>query len=96
MKGVYERIEQDVMSKDDTPMYKLERMVVHPDVQNQGIGAHALSLALDEADEAGLPVILGTQEERNVQFYKRMGFDSVGEYDIGGIKHWEMVRQPRE
>ena len=93
-KDVYERIEQEVMSKYDKPMYKLERLVVHPDAQNQGIGTHALKLALDEADEAGLPVILGTQEERNVQFYKRLGFDVAKECDIEGIKHWEMVRQP--
>lgn len=93
IKGVYEGIEHDEMNKHDKPMYKLERMVVRPHIQNQGIGTHALKLALAEADAAGLPVILGTQEERNVHFYKRMGFGVAGEYDIEGIKHWKMVRQ---
>lgn len=94
IKDAYERIEHQVMNNHDKPMYKLERMVVHSRIQNQGIGTHALKLALAEADAAGLPVILGTQEERNVHFYKRMGFCVVGEYDIEGIKHWKMVRQP--
>ena len=46
---------------------------------------------------AGLPVLLNTQEERNVQFYERLGFDVVQKQDMGGLygcTNWSMVRQP--
>ncbi|CAL1140006.1 unnamed protein product [Cladocopium goreaui] len=58
--------------------YRLERMVVEPSVQGKGIGTRALQLALAESDAAGHPVLLKTNEERNVTFYQRLGFEAAG------------------
>eukprot|EP00435_Cladocopium_sp_Y103_P007196 s1042_g2.t1 len=58
--------------------YKLERMVVEPSAQGKGIGTRALQLALTESDASGHPVLLTTNEERNVTFYQRLGFEAAG------------------
>lgn len=96
-KNEFDRMEQEILAENEyVPMIKLERMVVCPDVQGKGIGSHALKQALDEADEAGLPVLLNTQEERNVQFYGRLGFEVVRKQDMTGYTNWSMLRQPVE
>ena len=51
----------------------VQRMVVTPTKQGQGIGTKCLNKALVEvADKQQLPVILGTHEARNVTFYSRL------------------------
>ena len=50
-----------------------------PSRQGQGIGTRALTAALKETDELGVPVFLCTQEERNVTFYRRLGFRPMRE-----------------
>lgn len=50
----------------------LQRMVVVKSKQGQGIGSKHLGNALKEADELQLPVVLSTEEERNVVFYGRL------------------------
>jgi hypothetical protein len=49
------------------------RMVVHPSCQGKGTGLRCLGNALkEEADKHELPVILSTQDERNVRFYSKL------------------------
>eukprot|EP01038_Epipyxis_sp_PR26KG_P008371 gene8371-11326_t len=69
----YEKIEKDLM-KGRGNYLTLQRMVVHPSFQGRGIGSKYLSLGLKKADNLGLPVILSTQEQRNVEFYRKLGF----------------------
>ena len=96
IKDEYERIEHAVMDKHGiTSLYKLERMVVHPSYQGKGVGSKALQQALDEADTKGLPVLLGTQEERNLRFYNKLGFEVVDTANLCGCTHWSMLRQPQ-
>jgi len=97
IKGEYERIEEEisVCHMKEQPIYKLERMVVRPDMQGRGIGTRALQQALCEADETALPVMLGTQEERNVRFYKRLGFEVLRTDVIANHTSWTMIRQPK-
>ena len=79
--------------------FRLERMVVSPAVQGRGIGTRALRFALSEADAAGKPVVLSTNEQRNVAFYSRLGFEVVGsttrEIDGDCYSVWTMARPPR-
>ncbi len=78
--------------------FRLERMVVTPSMQGRGIGSRALKAALGEADAAGLPVVLTTNEERNVTFYSRLGFEvtrsATREIDGESYRVWTMARQP--
>lgn len=52
--------------------FSLQRMVVAKSKQGQGIGSKHLSNALKEADQLQLPVVLSTQDDRNVIFYGRL------------------------
>lgn len=82
--------------------FELQRMVVDPNYQGKGIGTQCLSEALKKADVLNLPVILGTQEDINVKFYKKLGFEIYlqekfsptgsenEEYD-----NWILIRQPK-
>ena len=78
--------------------FRLERMVVSPLMQGRGIGSRALQIALAEADAAGKPVVLSTNEERNVAFYSRLGFEVARSTtrDIDGESYpvWIMSRLP--
>ncbi|KAL9183106.1 hypothetical protein ACHAXT_004893 [Thalassiosira profunda] len=92
-KDKYESHEHEVLTEHGiSRVYKLERMAVRPDMQGKGVGSAALRQALCEADEAGLPVLLTTQEERNVRFYSRLGFKVAKESFFGGCNNWSMLR----
>lgn len=52
---------------------ELQRMVISPKYQGKGLGSKLLGEALKEvADKQGLPVVLGTQLDKNVTFYSRL------------------------
>ena len=75
----FEEKEEEVLGDRAGTMIRVERMTVLPSYQGKGVGSHALRAALRESDELGIPCILGTQEERNVTFYSRLGFEVVDE-----------------
>ena len=52
--------------------YSLQRMVVSPSKQGTGLGSRHLGRQLKEMDRLKMPVILSTQELRNVVFYTRL------------------------
>jgi GNAT superfamily N-acetyltransferase len=76
----------------------LQRMVVHPDYQGNGIGTTALNAVLKDLD-IGQDVYLDTQEERNVVFYQRLGWHVEHERDYFpedpnfGFHSWSLVRK---
>lgn len=78
--------------------FRLERMVVLPSMQGRGIGSRALQIAFAEADAAGRPVVLSTNEERNVAFYSRFGFEVTSSttraIDGESYRVWTMARLP--
>lgn len=52
--------------------YCLQRMVVEKTLQGKGIGSKYLGNALKKADEEQVPVVLGTEDPKNVIFYGRL------------------------
>lgn len=76
----------------------LERMVTHPAFQSKGIGTRALSTTLAECDQRGWKVLLSTNEERNVRFYRKLGFEMIHHEvaDVAGerLEAWFMLRKP--
>ena len=94
IKEKYECIEDIVLKKNKyKPIYRLERMVVHPKHQGKGIGSIALKKhALKDADDKDLQVMLSTQELRNVRFYERLGFKVVHTSILAGHTNWVMTR----
>ncbi len=75
----------------------LQRMVVRPDCQGRGIGSKALQAILQESHN-GKNIHLETQEERNVLFYQRLGWQISQEQDYCQedtsfqFHSWHMVR----
>jgi GNAT superfamily N-acetyltransferase len=66
----FDEVSKRVM--DGRQFMVLQRMAVEPTLQGQGIGSRLLQQATDHADKLQLPIILSTQEQRNVAFYSRL------------------------
>ena len=69
---------------------------VEPSEQGKGIGGALMEPVLRQAGAEGLPCYLETQNERNLPFYERHGFEVVsdGEVPKHGLRVWAMVRDP--
>lgn len=91
-------VKGQISSSDSTPIVLLQRMVVHPDYQGKGIGTLALKTILQQSG-GQQNIYLDTQEERNVVFYQRLGWQVEHEKDyfpedpIYRFHSWSMVRK---
>jgi ribosomal protein S18 acetylase RimI-like enzyme len=52
---------------------------VAPEVQGRGIGRRLIAPILERSDRDGSPCYLETQTEGNVAFYRKSGFEVIGE-----------------
>jgi ribosomal protein S18 acetylase RimI-like enzyme len=80
------------------PYWYLEVVGVDPGARGLGIGTRLLEPVLARADEAGQPCYLETMTERNVAWYRGLGFEvrSAGvSFVSGGPPNWTMLRPPR-
>ena len=78
------------------PDWYLWGLGVEPSEQGKGIGGALMRPILARADRDGLPCYLETQNQRNLPFYERHGFEVVsdGEVPKRGLRVWAMVRNP--
>ena len=61
---------------------QLQRMVVRPDCQGQGLGTKALKAVMaEESAKGNVNLHLDTQLPRNVAFYERLGYKVIWEKD---------------
>lgn len=77
------------------PHYYLFALGVLPSGQGRGVGGQLVRRMLDRTDREGLPTYLETQSPRNVELYKRLGFDvAVNEAfpKLDGLRNWGMLR----
>jgi len=74
----FDEYEKKFLSEHDEYIM-LERMVVRPDYQGQGLGTRCLKTVIAETSKR---IQLATQETRNVSFYKRLGLTIAGEVDM--------------
>jgi GNAT superfamily N-acetyltransferase len=74
----------------------LELLVVDPSVQRLGVGALLQGPLLADADRTGLDCYLETQNEANLAYYRRFGYDvaEVLRPVAGGPPLWTMRRPP--
>lgn len=76
--------------------YYLWGIVVDPSKQKKGVGIALMYTLLQKADAENMPIYLETHDEKNVEYYQRMGFylarkDVISKYDM---EIWCMVREP--
>ncbi len=69
-------------------------VAVDPDYQGQGIGTLLVSEALRRVDAAGGTAAVETDKEENVHFYRRFGFELVGDAEVLGVRYWFLKRAP--
>jgi ribosomal protein S18 acetylase RimI-like enzyme len=78
------------------PHWYLMVLGVDPPHQGKGVGGTLMAPALACADGDGLRCYLETSKERNVNFYRKHGFEVHTEHDLeDGPRVWMMIREPR-
>lgn len=68
-----------------------------PAAQGRGFGAAAVRAGLDRVAGSGLPSYLETATEKNLAFYRALGFEITDEWRVpkGGPRFWSMRRPAR-
>jgi ribosomal protein S18 acetylase RimI-like enzyme len=95
MPRIFAQMEED--RKDNMrgrPFIYLLIIGVAPPYQGQGFGSKLLRALIEQSEQAGLPLYLETETERNVRMYERFGFRVVKEITlpIVDLPMWEMMR----
>lgn len=71
-------------------------MVVEPEYQRQGLGTIILTTLIATASDRGASIIVLNARVAKVQFYKKHGFQSIGEVFAStstGVPHIKMQRK---
>ena len=78
------------------PHWYLAGIGVDPPEQRKGIGSALLVPGLEGAERDRVPVVLLTNAERNLPFYRRHDFEVAFEADSppGAPHAWAMIRRP--
>lgn len=87
-----ERHKQDVQG----PHWYLWLLGVDPARQGHGLGSALVRPVLDRADAGGVVCYLDTTLERNLTFYRPLGFEVVfaGRFPKDGPAYWTLRREP--
>ena len=75
------------------PDAHIGRMAVLEDWRHRGVGALVLNRLIEKAKERGHKEVLLSAQVHALEFYRRQGFQPVGEiYEEAGIPHRDMRR----
>ena len=80
------------------PCWYLFLLGVEPNRQRQGLGGALMRPILERADTDQIACYLETENERNVAFYRRQGFEVIvngEEADATGVRFWTFRRRPK-
>ncbi|HCK65149.1 MAG TPA: hypothetical protein DHW49_02695 [Anaerolineae bacterium] len=79
------------------PHWYLWGLGVDPSQQGKGLGRSVLQPVFSKADEAGQICYLETQNESNLSFYQKLGFEVAdsGVVPKSSLQVWSMVRKPK-
>jgi ribosomal protein S18 acetylase RimI-like enzyme len=76
------------------PHWYLMTLGTRPDRQGHGHGSRLIEEGTSRADAAGVPCYLETASEANVAYYRKRGFEVIGEGTVHGVTLYGMVRPP--
>jgi GNAT superfamily N-acetyltransferase len=75
------------------PHYYLDTLSIDPAHQRRGYGSALLAPLLERADAQRMPIYLETQRRDNTPFYRRFGFEEIGEMSLPDSPTlWKMWR----
>lgn len=79
---------------DPPNTWRLRGMATTPELQGEGIGAKVLATCLEHAKSRGGSLIWCNARTSALEFYRKYGFETVGdEFDTPGVgPHFVMVR----
>lgn len=80
---------------DPPNTWRLRGMATVPELQGQGIGEQVLSSCLDHAKRQGGALMWCNARTGALGFYRKYGFETVGEeFDVKGVgPHYVMIRR---
>ena len=77
------------------PFWHLGPVAVEPGFQGRGIGSAIMEAVCARLDEQGAMAYLETDKLINVHFYRKFGFETIGQGDTIGVPNWFMKRKPK-
>ncbi len=89
--SAYAPLDVRVFSEDT---YIISPVFVDPDCQGMGIATELIKAGMNDLGEMGFKFGLEAQDEKNVKFYEKLGFEVTDRayYKKGNITHYYMVR----
>jgi len=88
-------MEQAHFEQMGDPHWYLWLLGTEPSRVRHGVAGAVLGPVLRRADEAAVSAYLNTHLEANLSFYRRHGFESVGDQTVDGLRVWGLRRDPR-
>lgn len=80
---------------DGRSVAKLERFAVLPEYRGRGLGRSLVEQVMEDARLAGFDGYVLHAQKHLEQFYRSLGFETVGdEFEEAGIAHVKMTRLP--
>ena len=64
--------------------------------QGEGLGSQLVELGTSQADDTGVPCYLETATDANIAFYRKRGFEVIGQADCYDHMLTGMIRRPRQ
>jgi ribosomal protein S18 acetylase RimI-like enzyme len=83
--GVFALLEEMGRVHPAEPHWYLPMIGVEPSRQGAGLGSELMRESLARIDQAGLPAYLESTNPRNIPFYERFGFRSLGAIRMPGV-----------
>ena len=70
---------------DDVSIHYLQDILVNPNFQHQGIGRKLINQALSRYSHVRTHMLLTDDEDKQVKFYKSMGYENLKDYQKGKL-----------
>jgi len=78
------------------PHWHIDPLGVLPERQGQGIGSQLMTYFIEYVDKQNAEAYFETDQEKNVRFYERFGFQVIDKEPIFSVTNWFLHRPPNK